>query len=274
MDMHTSAAIGGIQIMPDRLLQILTKETGDISGKQPAVGIPHLRTLIQMVADAQQPVCLIAPGGSVLGVSLSAAEMFGYSSLGFRKQHIADFFTTAQPLRLPAKGRSVAPGFTITDCTGVTKKGIEFRVQVTAGTVWDAEGNFFYYLFFQDLTVQVCLQQQMDLLVRNTDEPFLLIDRKLNILLFNDQMQILYKAIRNKELQQGDCILDHALPERKTFLRSIYKRVFEGEEIKDEVERVLHDTELHRYTVLYRPAEDADRNVAGILIIIREILPD
>lgn len=242
-----------------------------VQKRQSMVGSPDLRTLINMIAASADAVCLTAPGGSVLSVSSPAAALFGYSSLGFRKQHIQDFFVPGEAASFPLNERVKVPGFAAFDGTGLTKKGIPFRVQVTMSTVWDVAGNFFYTILFRDLSVQVQKEQEMDLLLRNMDEPFILLDRKLTILTFNEQLYQLHFSIRHMEIRKGDCILDHALPERKTFLRNIYKRVLNGEEVRDEIERLLPDKKLHRYTVLYRPARNAKEIIEGIFIIIREV---
>src|SRR5690606_34613979 len=71
---------------------------------------------------------------------------------------------------------------------------------------------------------------ELNLLINNTEESYVLLDKELNILSYNVQFNELYRQYFGINVQKGACIIDYAQPERREIVRGIYHRVIHHDE--------------------------------------------
>ena len=76
-------------------------------------------------------------------------------------------------------------------------------------------------------------EEELKLLINNTEESFVLVNKDLRIVSFNNQFHNLYKRYLKLDVKAGDSIIDYAQPERKQIVTQIYKNGFICKSVKD-----------------------------------------
>lgn len=114
------------------------------------------------------------------------------------------------------------------------------------------------------------LQQKIEILMRNTEEPFVLVDRDLTIVAFNEEFKYQYFKYFSVQVSKGHSILDYAKSGTEA-LKEIYKKAFEG--IRTESELTIPVTENISHTVLikYKPALNETGKIFGAFVSIIDI---
>lgn len=113
--------------------------------------------------------------------------------------------------------------------------------------------------------------KELELLLTNIEEAYLLLDTKLHLLSFNQQANRLYQKHRGKELVKGDAILAHQQPWQLAELQENYRRILEGSVHRDEVTLPDDNGNPLHYMLKYTPAKSDDGQVIGVFITIRDI---
>ncbi len=113
--------------------------------------------------------------------------------------------------------------------------------------------------------------QEVSLLINNTEESFILINKELKIVSFNKQLYELFTKFFSGKLKKGASILDYVKPEKTDFLLNIYKAALSGS--NDLIEYPVKDDEGNErlYQVKYRPAKNNDNKIIGIFITALEV---
>ncbi len=119
---------------------------------------------------------------------------------------------------------------------------------------------------FRDVTEKKIADEEMKLLMDNTEELFILINKELNIVSFNKQFEQMYLNLFGITVERGVSILAYAQQSRVEDLRLIYERVLNGERIGDELyvkEKV--------FSIAYKPAINDFGQVIGAFITAADI---
>ncbi len=114
-------------------------------------------------------------------------------------------------------------------------------------------------------------EQEMSLLINNTEESFVLVDKQLKIISFNKQLYDLYKKFLSVIIKKGACILDYVRPERKEYLRNLYNKVLEGNNEISEYAVTDEEGNEKIYLIKYRPARNDDNKIIGVFVTALEI---
>ncbi|MGF1636812.1 MAG: PAS domain S-box protein [Cyclobacteriaceae bacterium] len=122
-----------------------------------------------------------------------------------------------------------------------------------------------------DITQRKVAEQNMSLLINNTEEAFVLMDKSLNIVTYNDQFEKLYQKYFNASVQKGISILDYAHPSRRNKVKEIYDRVFEGSSEEAEITIPVTDTGKKVFRLFYKPAKDEFDNIIGAFVSASDI---
>ncbi|TGN20041.1 PAS domain S-box protein [Leptospira idonii] len=110
------------------------------------------------------------------------------------------------------------------------------------------------------------LKQTLELLMINTEESFVFIDRNLKIVTFNYQFKRLYILYFNRDVFEGDNILDYAQEERREIVKAIYDRVLSGNIEQSEIAVPYKDGSFHYFSIRYKPAYNEDGKVIGAFV--------
>lgn len=115
------------------------------------------------------------------------------------------------------------------------------------------------------------IEQELMLLLNNTDESFLLVGTDYRILVFNKQFHSLYTKYFSRDIRKGDYILDHALQGKKEDLSQLYNKVFTGERIYSEFELQQLGQPAFVFANKYKPAYDEEGNIIGAAVTTIDI---
>ncbi|MES2618377.1 MAG: PAS domain S-box protein [Bacteroidota bacterium] len=115
------------------------------------------------------------------------------------------------------------------------------------------------------------LENRLTLLMINTEESFVMIDKELVIVAFNDEFKKQYLKYLNKEVLKGTSILNYVQPGREEIVRGIYQRVFNGEVMESEIEIPLPDKTVVTYHTKYKPAFNEEGAIIGAFISGKDI---
>ncbi|MES2559309.1 MAG: PAS domain S-box protein [Bacteroidota bacterium] len=124
---------------------------------------------------------------------------------------------------------------------------------------------------FRDITERVNHELQLELLIDNTEEGFILMDKKLNIVSFNRQFEKLYRKYFRITVEKGINILHYAQPERKPLVQKIYERVFAGAHETSEIEVPDPDGGTRIFRLAYKPAINQLGEVEGAFVSTTDI---
>lgn len=110
-----------------------------------------------------------------------------------------------------------------------------------------------------------------DLLLDNTDEGFILIDKSFHIVAINKAGADRIKEIFSKDVIAGSSMFQFTKPDRLSFIREVYARVFRGEPVSYQVTAHTPGGIRKTFSILSRPAFEKDGSIFGALINTRDV---
>lgn len=121
-----------------------------------------------------------------------------------------------------------------------------------------------------NITERVLSERTKKLMLNNSEDSFILINKDMIIQSFNDHFAKNYKDIFGIEVNKGYSILDYAQPERRETVRDIYERVFEGETIESELPIETNSGITRFFNIKYKPARDENDAIIGSFVSLLE----
>lgn len=115
------------------------------------------------------------------------------------------------------------------------------------------------------------LEHRLELLMINTDESFVMVDKNFSIIAFNEEFRKQYKELLKKDVVKGDSILKYVQPGREEIVKMIYQRVFEGHVQESEIEVPLPDKTVLTFHNRYKPAYDEKGAIIGAFVSTKNI---
>lgn len=122
-----------------------------------------------------------------------------------------------------------------------------------------------------DITERKKAEAEMLLLINNTEEAFIMMDRDLKIVSFNNQFKNLYAIYFGKDIQKGANILDFAQPERRELLTSIYGNVLKGSVVASKIMSPPINGTTNHFSIKYSPAKDDSGTIFGAFVTAVDI---
>jgi PAS domain S-box-containing protein len=119
---------------------------------------------------------------------------------------------------------------------------------------------------FRDVTDQKIADEEMKLLIDNTEESFILINKELVIVSFNKQFERNYINLFGLEIKKGESILNYAQPDRLEELKAVYSKVLNGDKVEDEI--FINDK---IFSITYKPAINEAGQLIGIFVTTSDI---
>lgn len=124
---------------------------------------------------------------------------------------------------------------------------------------------------FRDVTLKKEQELEVTLLMDNTEESFILLNKDLRIVSFNKQFLHLYKNYFGLDVKKGDSILNYASPERIAILNDIYQRVLNGEQEESEITVTLPNNLQKIFNIIYKPALNDFNEIIGVFVSAADI---
>jgi PAS domain S-box-containing protein len=213
----------------------------------------------------------IPDNGAVLEANAAAVKMFGYSLKELRSLNRNAIFDNTDPKMISALKIREKEGKTKGELIGIRKNGERFPCEFTSTIFKNESDERRTSTILTDITERKKIEEEIQLLLNNTEESFVLIDKDLKIVSFNDQFKIRYKLLFKKNTQKGDSILDYAQENRRDTVKAIYLKVLEGETIEDEITITDSEKGIIYFFIRYKPAVDQYGNIIGAFVTSRDI---
>lgn len=134
-------------------------------------------------------------------------------------------------------------------------------------------------LHFHDINIRKTQEQELQesrkslsQLLNNTEESFILCDRKLRITAFNQAANKRNLIINNRPMQIGAHLLESISPQRIKQAQALAKQVFkEGAAIRTHAQHILPDGQILLLALEYSPVFEDDGTISGICIIANDV---
>jgi PAS domain S-box-containing protein len=238
---------------------IVADETGS---KVTAEDKNYIRSVIEHSLTA---LFLTRPNGQIVDANEAACEMFGYSVTEFQqlgREGILDQEDVNYNLHLITRQRE---GRIKGLLTGIKKNGVHFPLEVSSVLFTNENGEQYTTVSMTDISEWIKIHNSHLLLLNNTEESFVIVDRNLNIINFNKKFQTNCKQFLSKDVTNGDSILLYWDADRIAEVKNIYEAVFKGEKKFTESDHTLNGIVTTFYYQL-KPLTDEDGNIFAAFV--------
>jgi PAS domain S-box-containing protein len=215
-------------------------------------------------------ICTIDNHGKFINVSAAAEKLWGYdkeSMIGF---NYSDLVAPEDMELTKIAGNQIIEGRVVTNFENRCLRKDGSLVPVIWSAKWD-EADRVIYCVAKDGTEKKKAELEMNLLIRNTDESFILLDRELTIVDFNHQFKTLYENLFKLEVKKGISILEYAAPGRQNGLKKLYDKVLGGHEETSEISIPTNDKTKKFYFLKYKPALNEKNEIIGVFVTGKDI---
>lgn len=231
-----------------------------------------------MIENALDAFFLTRPDGTILDANAAACSMFGYSLEEFKVAGRQGIIDSTSPGLAELLVERKEKGKIICELIGVRKNGEKFPIWVSS-VIFKEEGKEEKtFTIIQDITERKKREEElrtseanMRMILDNTDELFIIIDRNLTVINFNKATEQKSKQLLGVPFERGRSILDSAQPERIPILKKLYADVLNGAVRQNIVEiPPIHNNPKVVVDIRYSPIYENDL-IVGAIINIRDI---
>ncbi len=156
----------------------------------------------------------------------------------------------------------------------IHQTGISLAVRIHSISVKNPDGSTYVFCNVKNIEKRECdpafrefnVEEELELLINNTDDSFILLDKDLNIVRFNDQLYRQYKNVLGKELTRGKNIIDFSADGDVEKMMEVYNQVLNGVEVEREIEIFRGDGASMFYRLKYKPLRDEQGNISNVFV--------
>ncbi|MDE3125847.1 MAG: PAS domain S-box protein [Bacteroidota bacterium] len=231
----------------------------------------------QTILYAPLAVFISKENGMVIEGNQAAAKMFGYTIDALKGMHRRNFIDEDMPGFAEKYLQRDQHGFIQGNFIGIKSNGEKFPVEMSSRLFVAPSGEKLAAAIISDISErqqqaaqQAALLQEMQLILNNTDESFLILDSSLNIVALNAATKMKSLAVLDKQMEVGKSILTYAQPERLPALQQLYADVLAGHTHKTVVQVPTKDSTLY-YQITYKPIQGSDGSVSHIMVNTADI---
>lgn len=209
--------------------------------------------------------------GNIYDANHAAADMFGYTIEELRKLNRNDIFDFKHHTMVSSLKKRQENGSASGELIGIRKNGELFPCEFSSSIFKNEKGENRTSTILNDISERKKVEEEIMLLLNNTEESFVLVDLNLKIISFNHKFKQDQKLYFNKEAVKGDSILDYGCAEKRKEIKQTYSLVLSGETIERDLELVMPTGEKLIHSQFLKPAIDFRGNLIGIFITSRDI---
>lgn len=231
-----------------------------------------------MIENAQDAFFLTRSDGAILEANAAACNMFGYTIDELKligRQGIVDPDSPGLTELLQERKEK---GKITCELTGIKKSGEKFPIWVSSVILKAEDEVEKTFTIIQDITERKKKEEalhkseaNMRMILDNTDELFIIIDRDLTIINFNKATDQKSKKLLGVPFEKGKSILDSAKPERVEGLKKLYADVLNGAVRRNIVEiPAINNNPKVAVDIRYGPIYEGN-TIIGAIINIRDI---
>ncbi len=239
-----------------------------VTVKNEPLSLLHYQALID---NAMSAIFFTITDGTILEANRAATEMFGYTEEEFRKVGRQAILDHSDPVFQKMLSERKKHGRIRGELTGIRKNGERFPVEISSSVFMDESGKEYTCTVMNDITERKKSEQDINLMINNTDEAFILVDKELKVLSFNRKFRVMYNQFFGTDIRKDTSILDYAQPERKVIVAGVYERVLKGVPEQTEIVLPLPDHTKKVFTIRYQPARDERNDIIGVFVTARDI---
>ncbi len=217
---------------------------------------------LNFLEKASTPIVVACPQGNILYANKSACELFEFSLEKMQTFNWENFISCAQfkfaekIKKWHSKDENIVPE----NLPYSSDK--EYKAMVLT----DNEDTIITVSMFQNPLEVKLLQSELSLLMNNSEEAFLLLNKNLQIVCFNRKTASLFQAYIEKDLIKGNSILEYATPDRIDYLTKLYSRILSGATEKNKLSFNNINGDFISFNIKYQPAHDEAGLVIGVFI--------
>lgn len=231
-----------------------------------------------MIENALDAFFLTDINGYVYDANSAACEMFGYTLeeiKGVERKQIIDLASPGLEECLKIRQEK---GKVTCELIGIKSNGEKFPIWVSSVLFNESSDNPKTFTIIHDITELKKKEKQLDelemnmrVVMNNTDELFIILDKDLKIVNFNKATEEKSKQLLGVPFEKGRSILDSASPERIGLLKELYADVLNGAVRKNTVE--IPPTDQHpKFIVEIRYAPIFENGqVNGVIINVHDV---
>ena len=114
------------------------------------------------------------------------------------------------------------------------------------------------------------IERKFSLLLLNTEEPFIIVDPELTVVLYNEQFKEQYQQFFGINISQGVSILNYAQTTTRDSLKKVYEQALQGIRYQNEFD-VFFEGNKKTFLIKYKPAFDENKQIIGVFVSSSEI---
>lgn len=209
--------------------------------------------------------------GNILDANMAAAQMFGYSIEELRQLNRNDIFDFKHPSMINSLKKRKAHGAAKGELIGVRKNGERFPCEFSSSIFKNQKGENRTSTTLNDISERKKNEEEINLLLNNTEESFVLLDAKLKIVSFNRQFKENQKKYFYIDVEKGDSILDYTQEKDKNEIENLYTNILNGGVIERDIVLINKDGVEVVFRQFLKPALDFQKKLIGIFITSRDI---
>jgi PAS domain S-box-containing protein len=228
--------------------------------------LPGYQSIVEHVIV---PILLTKADGSILKANKAACLLFGYTDQEFKQKGLQCIIQHAE-IKTFLLREGNANGHHKEEMAGTKKNGERILLEISYSIFYNESDEKCFCTTLQDITAKKQAEQEISLMINQTDEPFVLLDNNLRIVNFNKQFAQLYQTCRHLPIDKGRHIMEYVPPERKEMEAQLYVRVLAGHTEKSEFSFRDSGGTTRSFACKYAPLKDENNQITGAIINIRD----
>ncbi len=118
--------------------------------------------------------------------------------------------------------------------------------------------------------IEQSAEKLLSLIISNTEEAFVVLNKELLITSFNEKFYTLYLRYFGIEVMEGESILVYAQANRRGILSKIYQNVLEGK-VENSAFDITYQNEIKKISIKYTPIIDEQLVVIGVFVTVADV---
>jgi PAS domain S-box-containing protein len=214
-----------------------------------------------------------------LEVNNAAVEHYGYSRQEFLAMTALDIRPKEEREKLMNQDAKAHPDFrTRNEYLHRKKDGTLITVEVSSLKWPSSDHQPIRMVLAQDVTESKKAEElirlrelQLSLLINNTSDFILSVDKDYRIIAFNEPMRQIVRNFQGREIEPGMNLMHIVVPDKRALYMNIYQRVWAGKKIIEIVDYQLPDGQRKYFEESFNPIQGQGDEVVGFTIVSRDI---
>ncbi|MEJ5994401.1 PAS domain S-box protein [Pedobacter sp. Du54] len=145
------------------------------------------------------------------------------------------------------------------------------KIEIHHTPLVNKKGDVEYLLHvIKPIPIQHTTEKLLSLLISNTEEAFIVLDKDLNITSFNAKFYELYLTYFGINIIEGESIMLYAQPNRRVVLKKLYQNVLKGK-VEHSVIDIEYQNEIRKISIKYSPIADENQHIIGVFVAASDL---